>query len=215
MLSSKILLLAAGSFVLLAGSSNAAVVYSESFDDEASPGAIGDGVTIQLSSDTPGGVGDTDLTVDNGVFGSGGVEAAPPNPTGTNGLFLQVDNTNTVATLELASLNLTAGLYTITFDSVARTNNALFDGDLQVSLNGVVAGTATNPAALGNIQANSLNVTLGPGDAGAFELEFLVTDPNGSGFKQPIIDNIVVDLVPEPGSLALLGLGGLALLRRR
>jgi len=42
-----------------------------------------------------------------------------------------------------------------------------------------------------------------------------LADPLFEGSFNGNIDNVVVDVVPEPGSLALLGLGGLALLRRR
>ncbi len=55
------------------------------------------------------------------------------------------------------------------------------------------------------------------GNGLAIQIQFF--DPNGgNGSKQAGLDNIVLDEtanIPEPSSLALLGLGGLLLLRRR
>ncbi|MGB1126525.1 MAG: DUF642 domain-containing protein [Phycisphaeraceae bacterium] len=46
-------------------------------------------------------------------------------------------------------------------------------------------------------------------------LSFISTGENGGGDRGPTIDNVRFDQVPEPSSLALLGLGGLCLARRR
>ncbi len=66
--------------------------------------------------------------------------------------------------------------------------------------------TGTLPATIGTI--NPLFV-LADGGFGA-------GTPNGTGSGTAVyVDNFVLDIVPEPASLSLLGLGGLCVLRRR
>ncbi len=75
--------------------------------------------------------------------------------------------------------------------------------------------TLTNP--------NSDVVTVTPGFTGVAGMDYVLTftgvsGGDGDGSPQNgrhAIDNLSFNQVPEPGSLALLGLGGLALLRRR
>lgn len=62
------------------------------------------------------------------------------------------------------------------------------------------------------------NTTLGPDVSGGVTIQFNAATGGVSGSTSTLeIDNvsIVTDVVPEPSSLALLGLGGLAVLRRR
>lgn len=60
----------------------------------------------------------------------------------------------------------------------------------------------------------SYNVTAGPDVSGGVTLQFVATTGGAEGSLSNVeIDN--VSIVPEPTSLALLGFGGLALMRRR
>lgn len=60
------------------------------------------------------------------------------------------------------------------------------------------------------------NTTLGPDASGGVTLQFnAATGAVAGSFSTLEIDNVSVDVVPEPSSLALLGLGGLAAFRRR
>jgi hypothetical protein len=49
----------------------------------------------------------------------------------------------------------------------------------------------------------------------ALTLDTPGSDPNGDGLWTDITAEITVTVIPEPGTLLLLGLGGLALMRRR
>jgi hypothetical protein len=58
--------------------------------------------------------------------------------------------------------------------------------------------------------------TAGPDVSGGVTLQFNAATGGAAGSTSILeIDNVSVDVVPEPSSLALLGLGGLALMRRR
>ena len=56
-------------------------------------------------------------------------------------------------------------------------------------------------------------------DLGSITFRLSLTDDNGSSSRGHYVDNLVlsgdVTLIPEPASLALLGLGGLCMLSRR
>jgi hypothetical protein len=79
----------------------------------------------------------------------------------------------------------------------------------------------------GNPAANTLLDKTPPSGAGAGMLDVFVTDLAGAGstlvltltanmpFEAMVFDNIVVTGIPEPATLSLLVLGGLALVRRR
>ena len=73
------------------------------------------------------------------------------------------------------------------------------------------ANLATNEDVFGATIANVSLAGAGVGDT----IWVKISTPRPGGDATMNIDNLSVGYVPEPGSLALLGLGGLALLRRR
>lgn len=60
-----------------------------------------------------------------------------------------------------------------------------------------------------------LNVAFSPRNAGISEITKIRLGYAGSGNRGIWLDNLVVTEVPEPASLALMGLGGLMMMRRR
>ena len=65
----------------------------------------------------------------------------------------------------------------------------------------------------GTVYSASGSLSVGTGFDGA-DLYVHLTNTTSEN-SNILLDQVSVELVPEPGSLALLGLGGLALLRRR
>ena len=85
-----------------------------------------------------------------------------------------------------------------------------------VSKTEILGGAPLFPTSDTVWQEYIFNTTLGPDVSGGVTLQFNAATGAVSGsFSTLEIDNVSVDVVPEPGSLALLGLGGLAVFRRR
>ncbi len=87
-------------------------------------------------------------------------------------------------------------------------------GTLEISLDSIVLGEITAPDELaGDLSTFTLYV-LDPTilDLGEAIFEFQL---NGEAGSQVLLDNITIQPVPEPATLSLLVLGGLALIRRR
>lgn len=80
----------------------------------------------------------------------------------------------------------------------------------------ILGGGPLFPASDTVWQEYSFTTTLGSDVSGGVTIQFNAATGAVSGSSSTLeIDNVSLDVVPEPGSLALLGLGGLALLRRR
>ena len=62
---------------------------------------------------------------------------------------------------------------------------------------------------------NIEDLVLDPGDDLLFSIRSRTNTIGFDGYNVQLLDNVTITVVPEPATLALLGLGGLALLRRR
>ena len=205
----------------LSASSNAVVIMNPSFEvDDVANGGFTNG--LATGWDTAGNVTGTQ------DFVSGTA------PTATDGeqhgvVSFQVFNALPTSLSQLTPHTINAG-DTITLTVDVGQVGAFSGSEATISLYGSTLGLGT---ALSNTNGTALQAGIAPA-SGAYLLNQTVTytalasgDPfagqqigilflNSVG-TQTLFDNVRLDIVavPEPGSLALLSLGGLALLRRR
>ena len=111
--------------------------------------------------------------------------------------------------------------YTTNFDGTATDLQATAQGTNVLTLEGASFTTPTafaagdlisNTGFISNVDVDSFVVTSGTG-VGSGDLTFTYGTPNGGGDVDAM--RLSFTVVPEPSSVALLGLGGLALLARR
>ena len=97
--------------------------------------------------------------------------------------------------------------------------SVVFENTTTLITSGVLgSGSATLGSGSGgytDVDINASSVSLGDGESGRFIITLSGADPTSS--SSAILDNFAVTgtLVPEPGSMALVGLSGLLLLARR
>lgn len=193
MFDKKILLATVGSFALIAGSASADVIWSEDFTD----GNDGAGTESTLNANgwtTPNWGDNYGITTENfpwpRLFGNSTVEQQPmPTLTIDTGHTLSAGEDITV-TLDLQR----TGAYSYFVNIIA------WDGSTATSLG---SDTLTQDGDVVSI------TTTGAHAGQALRLEYIHTENWGE------LNSISVDVVPEPSSLALLGLGGLLIARRR
>ncbi len=177
----------------------------------------------------------------NGGFESGDFTGWQQFPSGTQtvagfdpteGLFAaNLDNTNPGSASLIKNNNVGIGVVnpgdpiTITFDArgafgvggvaFAEFFSEISGGGTSASeiLGGAPLALDPDPAVW---KSFSFNTVAGPDVSGGVTLQLTATtgaDPSSSA--SVFYDNVVIDVVPEPTSLALLGLGGLMAMRRR
>lgn len=88
------------------------------------------------------------------------------------------------------------------------------------TVNGTVNYTITSAASGNTVDVGTLDSNIGSsfatsGSAAIIYADLFTSVSDNANLSFGVFDNLVVTQVPEPGSLALLGLGGLAMLRRR
>jgi predicted extracellular nuclease len=219
----KKLMVAAAAGMAIAPVSNADLLISQYYEGSSGSNRAlelynAGASTIDFSTST--------LTIDNFTNGSATATATFTLSTGTiaPGAVIVISNTDTTGDAAIA----TAG-----FTTIDTTSNAInYNGDdaLQVKLGGVAQDTigqiGTDPGSewAGN-GVSTVNQNI------AYISAFTAGDTNGADAYDPSVRYSTVAAadvtaasfsgfgvapgVPEPGSLGLLGLGGLALLRRR
>lgn len=139
---------------------------------------------------------------------------------GENLVLLDADNGYTVVYQTLSDTVDTNQTYELKF-LVGRGNGftlndykvSLWDGDSEVaSIDNGVGGSGPSPAA-GTMDEVTLAYTPQIGDSGAFTIYI---EPLGTAFNGLIyVDNIRLNVIPEPSAAALLGLGMVGLAARR
>ena len=208
---------------LMAGTASAAL-YSEDFE------------TVGLNGSGAGDLilGDYNARLLGGsLFGGGGVEDASnqPNEDGNpdRWLFFQTGNGGNDATIAIDTgvVAVSGTTYEIQFDTAERLNGtttftetltaslyastdtlAAFDPNTATLIGSTVAINGTDIS--GDIFVNTFSATAGTVSGNLF-LVFDAQSDAGS-FQQALVDDIII--TPEPASLALVGLGGLLMIRR-
>ena len=199
MFDKKILLTALGSLALVAGSASAATIWSDDFgyaaanDDPPTPTQIAANEAGMDANgwDTPGTFG-SDYGVTNGgaLWGNGGV--AMPLLTASTGHIL-ADGDDIELTINVNRV----GGYSYGYEFFA------WDGVTATSLGG---GTHTGTPS-GTYTASASAAHVGQ--------ELIFTYVHSVNWGETDSLSVDVEPIPEPGSLALLGLGGLLIARRR
>jgi hypothetical protein len=115
------------------------------------------------------------------------------------------------------TITLDAGQYKLSLDATRVMWNFVAGNPIYASLNGVNFSFNNSTSAFTPTLdwANYTSGVFTLATAGAYELKIAANHPNGGYSGATAVANVSLTAVPEPSSLALLGLGAVALLRRR
>lgn len=190
--------------------SNAAIVVNGGFE------TAGTGPTDALAWDGENGATITRLPV-GGVGGTAGALVSNILPASAAGPFTQFTTTSNGGDVPVAGT-----VYTFSFAN-QRTFNAggvfqalvNFRGAGNTPLGQALNTTLTSPTT--GFVTESFVLPAAPAGIQSFEIQFFAITGGATGTSSSVIlDNVSIGTaVPEPTSLSLLGLGGLALLRRK
>ena len=227
MLTKKYIALLAGSALAFhAGSASAATIVSYDFTggSASQTGGIATGSDTTVGGFTSGNNGGT------GISGSSEVLFARTNSTGAstadgdsladaiaNDTYWTFTVTNTTGgDLDLGTLTFnywaTSGFGTFT-TYVMSDVDGFTDGDEIGS--GSIDAPAVNSAALQELQTIDISSLGTLADTDSIEFRLYIVDASTANNRIHRIDDVTVNEVPEPGSLALLAIGGLCMVRRR
>ena len=187
---------------LLAGSANAALIPFGGFESPTTPQyAAPTGWTLSGG----GGI----------VYWSNWVGAAPSEAEGDQWVYL------TTASLTSADLGAVAPNttyeFTVALGSRASQSNPTGTYDLDILIGGSSVKTLSidGDATIADNDMDDFSIAYTTDALDSGELSFRITHSRTGSTSQGAVDNVRLTIVPEPGSLALLGLGGLLIARRR
>ena len=208
------------SLFAIASSAQAVTVFTDNFDNDT--GGDGDGVGAFAMSWVEESVGTQVVGANAGVengYSTSGDQSVFFN-TGDGGDGSGGQSRQAAIHIDTGYANANGTIYTLDYDLIYRSWTGPFAAELYVGdptgggtlLNSFIA---TNPPTIDNSSQANQHVYVGDGTVGNIFIRFHAQEPS-AGFQQARLDTVSLDaVIPEPGSLALLGLGGLVMLRRR
>jgi hypothetical protein len=160
---------------------------------------------------TSSGLAQVGINDNNGPFRPQGT---PPIPDGSQFAFIQINNGPGSGSLSQKLDDLVIGqAYDLTYYEATRGGDAQNDATFQVSIDGQAIGAADIPGTAWT--ERSIDFTYNGTDPDP-TLAFTMYNPDGNGSDQSIdLDDVQITAVPEPASLTLTALAGIAVLRRR